>query len=324
MGVCREVLGVYGELYGAYPFPGFALAEIPNSYGGGHGDQGFIMLYEDAFTKPLDREFVAHEIAHNWWGSLVSCADTEFPTEGSANYAQALYLEQTDGAAAFREAMKKQAEAVLIASLDEKPKSCYEADSGPLLYDKGAWILHMLRRLVGDEAWFATVKRFVRDHAGKVYTCAQFQEAFEQGSGQKLGWFFDQWLRGTDIPWVRGKLTNLGGGKVKLTLTQDKVKGGRDAEEAQSAWETTPCRMRLAVEVELRGDGEPVRKSVWLTEPKQDFELTVPGTPTEVAIDPDGWLLSHHRGLVSELDQEMQKLDEELKRELGDLDKDTE
>jgi aminopeptidase N len=319
MEVCKGVLDAYGKLYGPYPFPTFAVAEIPHAYGGGHGDQGFIMLYEDAFAKPADEEFVAHEIAHNWWGGLLSCMESEFLIEGFASYSQALYREQTGGQTALQKAMREQAEAVLTASLGDSPVSCFEADSGPLLYEKGAWVLHMLRRLVGDDAWFRTVRSFVDANVGQVVTCREFQQAFEEASKQDLEWFFQQWLYGSDIPWVRGTLTPLPGGKARVTLTQHLVKGEPPAEAAdpQPVWDTEPSSLGLLVEIAVQSDRGEVRKTADMRGPTVEIELDAPGAK-DLTIDPDVWLLSYHRGLVGELDEDMQDLDRELQRELGD------
>ncbi len=315
---CGRMIKFYEGLYGPYPFPKFAIAEIPDLYGGGHGDQSFIMLQEKTFREPFDDEFVAHELAHNWWGSLLFCTESEFPIEGFATYSQALWREHKGGRQALREAMKKQAEAVLVASLNpNKEKSCYASDNGPLLYEKGAWILHMSRRLLGDEAWFRAVRKFATDNAGRVFTVAQLRQALEAGYGHSLTKFFQQWVYGTGVPWVKGAVVSTGGGKAKVRLTQAFVTGEGKAESGET-WRTSPSRFELPIDLLLRHSGGERRESVWLTEPSQDFEIALPGQPTGLVIDPDEWLLDHSKGLAGELDQEMQDLQKELEKELGE------
>lgn len=313
---CGQMIEFYEQLYGPYPFPKFAIAEIPDLYGGGHGDQSFIMLQEKTFREPFDDEFVAHELAHNWWGSLLFCTESEFPLEGFATYSQALWREHKGGKQALREAMKKQAEAVLLASLDPAhEKSCFASDSGPLLYEKGSWILHMSRRLLGEEAWFRAVRKFAVDNAGRVFTVAQLRQALEAGYGHNLTKFFQQWVYGTGVPWVKGAVVSSGGGKAKVRLTQAFVSGEGNADSGET-WKTSPSRFELPVDLLIRHTGGETRKSVWLTEASQDFEIALPGKPTGLIVDPDEWLLDHSKGLAGELDQERQDLQKELEKEI--------
>jgi len=320
---CTEILGLFGRLYGPYPFPKFAIAEIPNLYGGGHGDQSFIMLQERTFTQPFDGESVAHEMAHDWWGNLVTCTETEFLAEGFATYSQALWREEQEGSTGLRASMQKQAQTVLVASMDPKAEaSCYASDSGPRLYEKGAWILHMLRRLLGDEKWFATVRGFAEQHAGQVVTCKQLEQAFQDAYGAPLDWFFQQWLYGRGVPWVKGEVRAEAGNRAAVTLTQSMITGpgGPDPTSVADAWQTEPGRFRLLVEVAVQcAEGQEVRQETWLDGPTGEFTVEVPSRPARLVVDPDGWLLEHGKGLAGGLDAEMDSLDKQLQRELGGL-----
>ncbi len=322
MSRCAEILAFYGEIYSPYPFEKFAIAEIPDLYGGGHGDQSFIMLQELTFTQPFDAEFVAHEMAHNWWGGILTCTESEFLIEAFPTYSQALWRERFQGRQAFTESMNRQAESVLMASWNPAEEtSCYESDSGPLLYEKGAWILHMLRQLLGDEKWFSTVKAFVAGNQGRDVTCAQFQQACEQAYGDSLEWFFRQWLYGTGVPWVKARITGYDGKAATIALSQELVIGQeRQGNDAQSvSWQTQPGGFFLPVEIALQCEGQQVRRRLWLTRSSQELRIDVPARPTAVVVDPDGWLLDHSKGLVGALDKEMAGLEAELERELGDL-----
>ncbi len=295
---CKQILELYGELYGDYPFEKFAVVEIPDLYGGGHGDQGFVMLQESAFDGKLDTEFLAHEMAHNWWGSLILCTESEFLAEGFATYSQALWREHKEGAAGLREAMREQAESVLIHSLEpDEETSCFESESGPLLYEKGAWVLHMLRHQVGDTVWFKTVREFAEGHAGEVVTCKQFQGAFEEAHRKPLDWFFDQWLYGTGVPWVTGEVGAEGGGQVRVKLRQRMVTGEGDTDslDLDKVWETAPGKLTLQIDllVKLRR-GETLR-TVTMNLPEQDFIFNAGGEPTGLTIDPECRLLDHSK-----------------------------
>lgn len=318
---CGKILQLQQELYGKYPFEKFAIAEIPDLYGGGHGDQSFIMLQERTFEDSFDGEFVTHEMTHNWWGNLIACTESEFLIEAFPTYTQALWRERTQGAEAFRECMKGQAQSVLMASTgSEDETSCYESDSGALLYEKGSWILHMLRHLMGTEKWLAAVRGFAEANVGKNVTCAQFQQAMEQAYGQPLGWFFDQWLYGKGVPWVRAEVTGVVGGVATLKLSQCFVLDIADeAAAGQGGWKTKPSSFRLPVELLLDTTAGPVRWSAWLEKPEAQVQVKVAGQVQKVTVDPGCWVLDHSKGLVGELEEEMRGLEKQLGKELGGL-----
>lgn len=315
----RAILALLERLYGPYPFEKFAVAEIPDLYGGGHGDPSFIMLQARTFTQPFDGEFVTHEMAHNWWGGLITCTETEFLAEGFATYSQALWREQTQGPEALLKAMNQQAQSVLMNSMDPaKETSCFESDSGPLLYEKGAWILHMLRHIMGDGKWMAAVNAFARENAGRVVRCRQFEQAMETAHGQPLDWFFQQWLYGTGVPWVRGEVLPAQGNQVRVRISQVTVSDQGDHADAAD-WKTVPSKFRLPVELALETANGTVRHALWLTDSQAELTLTVPGPVKRLVIDPDGRLLDHSKGLVGELTREMNQLEQQLNRELGNL-----
>ncbi|MBP8953166.1 MAG: hypothetical protein KBI47_12295 [Armatimonadetes bacterium] len=311
-----DSLALLERLYGPYPFDKFALAEIPDLYGGGHGDQSFIMLQERTFTEPFDGEFVTHEMAHNWWGGLIACTETEFLAQGFATYSQALWREHIQGPHGLRQAMRSQAGAVLMHSMDPaKETSCFESDSGPLLYEKGAWILHMLRHIMGDEQWMSAVHQFARDNAGRAVKCRQFEAAMEAAYGQPLDWFFRQWLYGTGVPWVRAEVLGMVGNQARVRVTQVTVQDADDSGE----WQTSPGSFRLPVELALETANGTVRHGLWLTGPQAELTISVPGPVTRLSVDPGCWLLDHSNGLVGKLSAEMGELERELGRELGTL-----
>ncbi len=313
-----QIIAFFEKLYGPYPFPKFSLAEIPDLSGGGHGDQSLVMLQAKTFRDSLDEEFLARELAYNWWGGQIICTESKFPVEGFATYSQALWREHTGRKAALQKAMKQQAEPVLRASLDsEGQKSCYASETGPLLYQKGSWILHMSRQLLGDEAWFRAVRKFATEHAGQVITVAQLREALEAGHGQSLEKFFQQWVYGTGVPWIKGAVVAGPGGKARVRLSQVFV-AGKSKGEAGAAWRTAPSSFDLLVDVVVKHEGGETRRTVRLTEPSADYEIAVPGKVTSLVIDPAEWLLDHSKGLTGELDQEMEALQKDLERELGE------
>jgi aminopeptidase N len=146
---------------------------------------------------------IAHELAHQWWGNMVTChAWTEFwLNEGFATYMAAAYREHRVGRETYLKdiaSMKARYEEVRARGNDrplifpswDRPT----ADDRTIVYQKGAYVLHELREMVGDAAFWAGIRRYTTDHFGKSVTTADFHIAMERASGMDLRAFFDRWV----------------------------------------------------------------------------------------------------------------------------------
>jgi aminopeptidase N len=145
----------------------------------------------------------AHELAHTWWGNgVTNLAWTHFwPNEGIASFMTAAYIEHRFGRAAYMEqinAARAKYEAVLAAGNDkplvfpnwDKPS----ASDRSLVYDKGAYVTHLLRQQMGEEAFWRGLRNYTRLHWGRSVTTRDFQAAMEQAHGQSLAPFFAKWV----------------------------------------------------------------------------------------------------------------------------------
>jgi aminopeptidase N len=145
----------------------------------------------------------AHELAHQWWGNLVTCADwTEFwLNEGFATYMVAASIEDRSGHDAYLkqiEVSRGRYEKVKEAGHDRplvfpdwnRPT----ADDRTLVYHKGAYFLHVLRESIGDVAFWAGVRQYTMTHAGGSVTSADLQRAMEAASGRDLSALFSEWV----------------------------------------------------------------------------------------------------------------------------------
>jgi aminopeptidase N len=142
----------------------------------------------------------------------------------------------------------------------------------------------MLRGMVGDERFFAGVRRYYAGLAGRTATTADFQAVLEAESGRELGWFFEQWLEGPGIP----------------RLAAEHAWDGNAREAVVTLRQLQPAEwpaFRLLLELEVVGrEGEAVRHRVELTEREQSFRLPAAAPPTSVRVDPDGWVLWEDAG----------------------------
>jgi aminopeptidase N len=151
---------------------------------------------------------VAHELAHQWWGDSVTPADWDdlWLSEGFATYFHGLFVEGLGGPPALREHMARAAVTVKEA-IAKKPGAVVDpavvepaAKLSAFTYQKGAWVLHMLRRKLGDEPFFSALRHYYNAHAGGTATTEDLRHALEAADGQDLAAFFRQWLHRSGLP----------------------------------------------------------------------------------------------------------------------------
>ncbi|MCB0629516.1 MAG: M1 family metallopeptidase [Lewinella sp.] len=217
-----------------------------------------------------------HELAHEWWGNLVTNFDWRdmWLHEGFGSYMQALYVEELSGKEGYREYMARARffrNTLAVAPL--ATRSAAEIYRAPI-YTKGAWILHTMRYVIGDDAFFKALRRMaypdpamekVTDGSQTRFaTTADFQTICEEASGKKLDWFFDLYLRQPALPTLHSEIAD---GEWRLS------------------WET-PDDLPFPMPIEFMLDGKLVRKEI----PKEGLTIKIKkGDQPE--LDPSGWVL---------------------------------
>ncbi len=199
----QQVVRYLSTLYDPFPYDKLAIAEIP-FFPGGYSPTSMVLLGEIMFDHPeLMQKVIAHEIAHQWWGNLVlpRGPGAGWLAEGFAEYSSLLYVGHANGEQAFRRALweEKQEYHVLMQNPPEEPiieTDPFNQQGGytGVVYQKGAYVLHMLRYVVGDAAFFETLRGFLDDHRYGAATITDFRREAERHSGRKLDVFFRQWL----------------------------------------------------------------------------------------------------------------------------------
>jgi Peptidase family M1 domain len=226
-----EIARFYQSLLEDVPYPTFTIALVEGDLPGGHSPGYFAVLNEPPSSLPpfasrndpasFDNYpdfFLAHELAHQWWGQAVGWRNyhEQWLSEGFAQYFAAMYAGQRvpggpgslANSAAFRSVMRHMRKWAIDES-DQGPISLgyrlghIQGDSRimrALVYDKGAIVLHMLRGLVGDDAFFRGLQRFYRASRFRSARTVDFRVAMEEEAGRPLGRFFDRWIYGSALP----------------------------------------------------------------------------------------------------------------------------
>jgi aminopeptidase N len=188
-------LTTYSDLFGLYPFIAEKYGMLEFGWGGGMEHQTITSIlgyfsWEDG---------IVHELSHQWWGDNVTCATWAdiWLNEGFATYCEALWYENKPGGS----------EAALHAAMaSRRPWDvsgtvyCYDDTNvnrifdGNLSYNKGGWVLHMLRHVLGDTNFYNTLAAYRAAYQGHAATTDDFRQVAESVSGRDLTWFFDEWV----------------------------------------------------------------------------------------------------------------------------------
>ena len=199
-----SIVRFFARLVG--PFPYAQLQHLQSSTRFGGMENAGAIFYNDAlFRRPMgvDVGLIAHETAHQWFGDAVTEREWGhlWLSEGFATYFAALYTEHSRGAVPFAKQMAE-IRAQILEAREVASRPVLDTAQTNLLellntnsYQKGGYVLHMLRREVGDSAFFRGVRDYWTTHRHGNALTADLQRAVEAEHGQPLGWFFDQWLR---------------------------------------------------------------------------------------------------------------------------------
>lgn len=266
------------------PFPYAELRHVESSTRFGGMENSTAIFYDEKSIHAgrMTEATVAHETAHQWFGDAVTEADWHhiWLSEGFATYGAALWAEHAAGDSGLRAAMAGNRESVLGSLASERPiLDSAITDRMKLLntnsYQKGAWVLHSLRGLMGDEAFFRGLAQYYRTYQHRNALSSDFARMMALASGKDLGWYFRQALTQPGYPILEAS-TELDGGHLVLTIRQVQP----------AAWGL--YRMPgLTVRLGARTLTVDVNERV--TRVATHWEGGSP--PASVEIDPDGWWL---------------------------------
>ena len=288
----RDVLAYFSEAIGPYSYEKLANVQS-NSASGGMEAASSIFYSGESVTgaRPIRwRNVVIHEIAHQWFGNAVTERDWDdvWLSEGFATYFALLYIEHAYGRDEFVEGLKASRQTVLDFNVKypnyrvvHPNLSDMSQVTTPQTYQKGGWTLHMLRGVLGDEAFWTGIRAYYRRYRNANASTTDFRHAMEEAAGRDLGWFFDEWLYRGGVPAIDGRWHyDAGGKKLDIELTQT---------QAGDAF-TVPIDIGIDVA------GAPPRlERVQVADRKATFGIPCDRKPSAVTLDPRLWVLMDAR-----------------------------
>ncbi|MGB2958120.1 MAG: M1 family metallopeptidase, partial [Bacteroidota bacterium] len=277
-----RMMEIFSNLYGLYPF-------IEEKYGHAEFGWGGAMEHQTMTSTTTFAELtLAHELAHQWFGDLITCATWQdlWLNEGFATYGEALYREQQYGSADYANHMRGE-----MSLARSAPGPLFVEDTSDVrnlfdntrVYAKGASVLHMLRHVLGDSLFFMSLRSYADDPRFRYATAStrDFQDVCETSTGRQLGYFFDQWVFGENHPVYEARWESEpvdGAHQVVVTLTQ-------------FTRTQNPEFFTMPVDLRFSSDTRDTTITVFHTESGQQFSIRLPFEPRALEVDPDEWIL---------------------------------
>ena len=273
----------YSQTFGQYPFirEKYGMAHFP--WGGGMEHQTCTSLLYYWY----DPYVIVHELSHQWWGDYITCGDWHniWLNEGFATYCEALYFEHMYGTSYYHTYMG------YLESATRGGGTIWVEDTtnvnqifSNLEYEKAGWVLHMLRHVVGDSAFFRSLRAYYSDPRFAYGTAltADFQGICDSVSGMDLNWFFQEWIYGTyrpnyQISWMYENL----GGTYRVYLHLDQIQS------------TPPLVFTMPVDVTISTPSGDTTVVFFNNQGNQDFQIDLDSQPTALVLDKDNWILKY-------------------------------
>lgn len=279
--IALEPLAFFSEKIGPFPFEKLANVQSKTMFGGME-NAGCIFYAENSVSGHQKAEnLMAHEIAHQWFGDAVSEANWHhiWLSEGFATYLTGLYIENKYGKTVFSDWLFNQKKRIFrfetrkLAPVIDTTQSVSMGLLNANSYQKGAWFLHMLRKELGDDLFWKSIRTFYANYKYKNALTDDFKRIVEDLSGRNLDAFFHQWLCESGHPklsstWIYdGKMINF-----KLRQTEKVFQ--------------FPLDLRFIYE-----DGSISSETIRVSIAEEIFEFKSAKKPKEIILDPNNWLL---------------------------------
>ncbi|MCK3684786.1 M1 family metallopeptidase [Maribellus sp. YY47] len=223
-----KALEYFSELIGPYSYEKLAHVQSKTRYGGMENASCIFYNENSAISDRSQEDLFAHELAHQWFGNSATEQNWHhvWLSEGFATYLTHVYNQHFYGDEMFREGLKKDRERV-IAYFHRSPAPIIDTTVTEYIkllnansYQKAGWFLHMLRHKLGNDVFFAGLKKYYGEYQNKTALTSDFRKVMEEVSGENLQHFFDQWLRQAGHPEIKWSWHQENNRSVELKVAQ--------------------------------------------------------------------------------------------------------
>ncbi len=296
--IAGQVMEYFEEVIGPFSYEKLANVQSRTRYGG--MENAGAIFYNEGRGDPVrwGESLIVHEMAHQWFGDSASEADWHhiWLSEGFATYFTTVYMEHFYGVDRFRQRMTDSRQSVLSYYYGDpdNPRQAPHTDS-PLVdttlptsnrllstnsYQKGAWILHMLRHELGDEVWWTGIREYYRRYQDETALTRDFRVVMEEASGKDLERFFQQWVFRPGQPDIHGSWI-FDSEKNQIFIILDQKQENGDI-----------FHVPIEFGVIKEEGGQPIIHTFLMDGQSEIFTIPCDTRPTSVILDPDVWLLA--------------------------------
>ncbi|MDP9230535.1 MAG: M1 family peptidase, partial [Bacteroidota bacterium] len=277
--IATDILSWYIKNIGPYPYKKLANVQSKTIFGGMENASAIFYSEDSIDGKRTSEALMAHEIAHQWFGDMAT--EKNFAhlwlSEGFATYMTILYMENKYGKDTATKMLKEDRLQVIAFSknTDMPVVDTLTTDYMQLLnansYEKGAWVLHMLRRQLGDSVFWKSIREYYVAYAGKNAGTDDLRKTFEQVSGKNLRQFFQQWLFTAGQPQLDVKWKYIAKEKkIALTIYQKQKNS-----------------FHFPLEIQVQGaSGKSILQVLNITKQTETFTIFVKENTLKVYLDP--------------------------------------
>lgn len=274
-----QMIKVFSELFGEYPFikEKYGVAEFLWNFGAMENQTMTGIGYNFITGKKFFNDTFAHELAHHWWGNSVGPKswDDVWLNEGFASYSEALYREKVYGKDAYNSWLLSKFDDSFSGTL-YAPKDLF----GSVVYDKGAWVLHLLRLETGDSSFFKILREYYNEFKYSNASTEDFKNCCQKISGKNLDKFFEQWVyEGAEIPFCQ------------FAFTQDKSLPGNcsiSINQIQNQYKEFHFPLDIQI---IYSDNSTEIKKVYINLRESEFTFNIEKAVKEIRMDPDDKML---------------------------------
>lgn len=293
-GKTKDMMRVYEQLTGIdFPYNKYDQTMVAQFQFGGMENitattmaDSEIIFADFQFGKNIVEDLVSHELAHSWFGNLVTCKSWSelWLNEGFATFMEAAYREKMYGREDYLRKIKEDSDAFIIADArSRKRPPLFNPQAEPItlfdepefIYQKGGAVIHTLRETVGTENFWKAINIYLNRHKFQNVETYDLQKAMEETSAMKLDWFFSQWVYGAGFPKLNVKPAyNAATKTLTLTVTQ-----------MQKLEKATPSAFILPLDISIKTAKGVKTEQIRITKRVETFSMKVDGKPSRIEID---------------------------------------